>query len=248
MKNLKLNLKGLCGYRQSLLPRSPQPRDNREMSERRPSEERTLLASLPQRFGRYAAMLFMLLTLGLGQMWGADGDATDSQNAQSVTYSTPQYIYTPNLSTQDTLILKHQDTTPAGSWWQRNGWNFIQAALLLVLGAMMSLITGQVSARIERKKKKQEMIEGKAIEVEEKIYQWFVKIRNAADEATREKLLLQVDLQLNEAELTMRTPLYLAAVDLRNFYTSYNLDDAESTEREEAMFAKYKTLYRQNNG
>lgn len=44
MKNLKLNLKGLYGYRQSLLSRSPQPRDEREMSERRPSEERTLLA------------------------------------------------------------------------------------------------------------------------------------------------------------------------------------------------------------
>ena len=24
----------------------------------------------PQRFGRYAAMLLMLLTLGVGQMWG----------------------------------------------------------------------------------------------------------------------------------------------------------------------------------
>jgi hypothetical protein len=202
----------------------------------------------PQRFGRYAAMLIMLLTLGVGQMWSADGDNADSQNVQSVTCSTPQYIYTPNLSTQDTLILKHQDTTPAGSWWQRNGWNFIQAALLLLLGALMSLLTGLVSSQIERKKKKQEMIEGKAIEVEEKIYQWFVKIRNAEDEATREKLLLQVDLQLNEAELTMRTPLYLSAVDLRNFYTTYNLDDAESTEREEALFAKYKTLYRQNNG
>ena len=181
-------------------------------------------------------------------MWGGNGNATDPQNAQSVTYTTPQYIYTPNLSTQDTLILKHQDTTPAGSWWRRNGWNFIQAALLLVLGALMSLLTGQVSARIDRQKKKQEMIEGKAIEVEEKIYQWFLKIRNAEDEGTREKLLQQVEILLNEAELTMRTPLYLAAVDLRNFYTSYNLDDAESTEREEALFAKYKTLYRQNNG
>ena len=69
MKNLKLNLKGLYGYRQSLLSRSPQPRDNREMSERRPSEERTLLAPVPQRFARYAAMLIMLLTLGVGQMW-----------------------------------------------------------------------------------------------------------------------------------------------------------------------------------
>ena len=68
MKNSKLNLKGLYGYRQSLLSRSPQPRDEREMSERRPSEERTLWAPLPQRFARYAAMLFMLLTLGVGQM------------------------------------------------------------------------------------------------------------------------------------------------------------------------------------
>lgn len=68
MKNLKLNLKGLYSYRQSLLSRSPQPRDNREMSERRPSEGRTLLAPLPQRFARYAAILIMLLTLGVGQM------------------------------------------------------------------------------------------------------------------------------------------------------------------------------------
>ena len=66
MKNLKLNHKGLYGYRQSLLSRSPQPRDNREMSERRPSEERTLLTLLPQRFARYAAMLIMLLALGVG--------------------------------------------------------------------------------------------------------------------------------------------------------------------------------------
>ena len=72
MKNLKLNLKGLYGYRQSLLSRSPQPRDDREMSERRPSEERTLLAPLPQRFARYAAMLIMLLILGVGQMWAAN--------------------------------------------------------------------------------------------------------------------------------------------------------------------------------
>ena len=68
-KTLKLNSKGLYGYMQSLLSRSPQPRDNREMSERRPSEERTLLAPLPQRFARYAVMLIMLLTLGVGQMW-----------------------------------------------------------------------------------------------------------------------------------------------------------------------------------
>lgn len=34
MKNLKLNLKGLYGYRQSLLSRNPQPRDNRETTER----------------------------------------------------------------------------------------------------------------------------------------------------------------------------------------------------------------------
>ena len=66
MKNLKLNLKGLYGYRQSLLSRSPLPRDNREMSERRPREERTLLAPLPQRFARYAAILIMLLALGVG--------------------------------------------------------------------------------------------------------------------------------------------------------------------------------------
>ena len=70
MKNFKLNLKGLYGYRQSLLSRSLQPRDNREMSERRPREERTLLAPVPQRFARYVAMLIMLLTLGVGQMWG----------------------------------------------------------------------------------------------------------------------------------------------------------------------------------
>ena len=70
MKNLKLNHKGLYGYRQSLLSRSPQPRDEREMSERRPSEERTLLALLPQRFVRYAVMLITILTLGVGQMWG----------------------------------------------------------------------------------------------------------------------------------------------------------------------------------
>jgi len=69
MTNFKFNLKGLYGYRPSLLSQSQQPRDNRETSERRPSEERTLLAPLPQRFARYAAMLIMLLTLGVGQMW-----------------------------------------------------------------------------------------------------------------------------------------------------------------------------------
>ena len=76
MKNLKLNLNGLYGYSQSLLSRSPQPRDNRETSERRPSEERTLLAPLPQRFARYAAVLMMLLTLGVGQMWANNTSAT----------------------------------------------------------------------------------------------------------------------------------------------------------------------------
>ncbi len=35
MKNLKLNLKGLYGFRQSLLSRSPQPSDEREMTERK---------------------------------------------------------------------------------------------------------------------------------------------------------------------------------------------------------------------
>ena len=74
MKNFKLNLKGLYGYSQSLSPRTLRPSDEREMSERRPSEERTLLAPVPQRFARYAAMLIMLLTLGVGQMWGADSE------------------------------------------------------------------------------------------------------------------------------------------------------------------------------
>lgn len=83
MKNFKLNLKGLYGYRQSLLSRSPQPRDNREMSERRPSEERTLLAPVPQRFVRYAAMLIMLLTLGVGQMW-ADTWTVAGDNAATL--------------------------------------------------------------------------------------------------------------------------------------------------------------------
>ena len=78
MKNFNLNLKGLYGFSHSFFARTLQPRDNREMSERRPSEERTLLAPLPQRFARYAAMLIMLLTLGVGQMWAED----IAQNAQ----------------------------------------------------------------------------------------------------------------------------------------------------------------------
>ena len=69
MKNFKLNLKGLYGYSQSLSPRTLQPSDEREMSERQPREERTLLL-LTRRIWKYAAMVVLMLTLGVGNAWG----------------------------------------------------------------------------------------------------------------------------------------------------------------------------------
>ena len=61
----------------------------------------------PQRFGRYAAMLIMLLTLGVGQMWGYNnvylvGDMTDSWSSShdyGTSGSGTYYIYTAKNNT-----------------------------------------------------------------------------------------------------------------------------------------------------
>ena len=203
---------------------------------------------------RRTLMLLLVAYIGIGNVWGTDNANIankNTENKQNINTNCNQagtYIYTPDLSTQDTIYLKHQDTTPAGSWWQRNGWNLIQAALLLVLGALMSLFTGQVSASIERKRRKQELIEGKAIEIEKNIYKQFVALRNTQSDDERSKLLQQTESLLNEAELSMRTELYMASCNLLNFYTTYSQDDAESMAKEEALFAEYKKLYKKNNG
>ena len=83
MKNFKLNLKGLYGYSQSLSPRTLQPSDEREKSERQPREERTLLL-LTRRIWKYAAMLIMLLSLGVGNVWAR-------------TYSGEEILYVKNI-------------------------------------------------------------------------------------------------------------------------------------------------------
>ena len=191
---------------------------------------------------RIVLILFTILTLSVGQMWAAETQ-TKTNTKQKFTKADTAYIITPTISTQDTIYLKHEDTSSKETWWQRNGGSLIEALAVLLLGAGISMFTTYLNARSESKRKKQEKILDESIEIEKNIYNQFIAIRNEQDNARREELLDKIEIQIQQAELTMRTPLQLAANNLLNFYSQGGGNEIDAIVEEKRLLEEYKHLF-----
>ncbi|MBR1922756.1 MAG: hypothetical protein IJ838_03270 [Paludibacteraceae bacterium] len=196
--------------------------------------------SVVQGKARWLFALFALLTLGVVEMWAAEG--VPKQISKDTAY-----IITPAISTKDTIYLKHEDIKPTETWWNKNSGNLIQAILVLILGAGISWLTTTIDGRKERMMKKQEKIADKAIEIEENIYSLLIDIRNTPSPKEREQLLNEFAAHLQKAELIMPTLLINAANDIYNYYLDLANDQEQiqRTDTENNLFENYKYLYNQ---
>lgn len=189
--------------------------------------------------GRLSTLLCLLL-LGLGfsqQAWG-EGKQEPKGGWQAADTA---YVVTPTISTQDTLYLKYEDAKATTStWWERYGG---QAILLTIIGAGITLFTTWLTNKQERKRRKQDKKDEQAVETEKNIYKLIVALRNAKDDS-RAKARRQLLVELQEAELTMRTPLYLTAAQILTLYQ--NEEDAGALNQlleEQKLLEQYKKQF-----
>ncbi len=192
---------------------------------------------------KWLLLSFVLSITSLNPMWAAE--STKQDKGQANKQPDTAYIITPTISTQDTIYLKHEDVRLPETWWGQNGGNLIQALLVLLLGAGITWLTSTINAGNERKRKKQDKIVDDAIKIEKQIYTQIIAVRNAQDTNNREQLLDHLSVQLQEAELTMRTPLYLAASNILNFYRENKELDVDTMSLERDLLEDYKRLFSQ---
>lgn len=179
---------------------------------------------------RVSTLFLLLIALSFGfssQAWGSGKQEQKGWQAADTAY-----VVTPTISTQDTLYLKYEDAkATATTWWERYG---CQAILLTIIGAGITLFTTWVTNKQERKRRKQDLKDEQAIETEKKIYNLIVALRNATDK-NREDAIHKLAIELQEAELTMRTPLYLTAAQILTLYQNGGDSDALNQLPEEQM-------------
>ena len=189
---------------------------------------------MPQKFRRYAGMLIMLLTLGVGQMWAEKGETKDTK-ARTIQDTT--YIITPNISTQDAIYIKHEDINPTEkTWWEKYG-GVIESLLAVLAGAGVSLLTTWLKDRQEEKRFEQELhnkrqisITDEGIKKEHEIYYSLLEIQNESDNEKIKAALQTFKLQLDKAKLDMTPSLYLLANDMYVYFITHADGDRDMDE------------------
>lgn len=201
--------------------------------------------------------LALLLTCGVGLLLAATGMEKQA-TVQGKQKMDTAYIVTPTLSTQDTIYLKHENTTPKESWWKAHSGDVIisllELAVALVLGAGVSLLTTRLNNKEERYREKarlenellrqrQLLITTAGIQKEHDIYARLLEIKNAeGDERTR--LLNDFPRMLETAKLDILPPLYELANDMYVYY--YNIAngiDVRTDEAEQEFFDRYYLIF-----
>ena len=188
----------------------------------------------------------LLLTLGVGQMWAAEKENT----IQNIAKQDTAYIITPNISTQDTIYLKHEDLKPVEKgWWELYG-GVLEALLAVLAGAGVSWFTTWYNGMQDQKRKDQEahykrreIITEKGIEKEHELYYLLWDIKNAAPE----KMTALVDAfpeHLDKAKLDILPPLYYLANDMYVYYRSLvDGEEVRTDEKEQAFFDQYYSTF-----
>lgn len=192
-------------------------------------------------FAKLLITLTLLLTLSMGQM-GAETYQEKETAEQNTTY-----IITPNISTQDTIYIKHEEANlTSNSWWDIYG-NSILAIVTLLLGAGITWFTSLLTRKQERSYEKQEKIINEALQTEKEIYFKMIEIKNADNLEQTQTLLAEFKLQLQKARLAMRPELRATARDFFTHFHNIALDPQTSrnTEKEEEILEKYYELYKQ---
>jgi len=206
--------------------------------------------------GRLSTLLFLIL-LGLGFSGQAWADNSYRSNSVQTDLDT-SYIVTANLSTKDTIYVKHEDATIADtSWWAQNRdiiGGIIQALLALLAGAAVSWCTSKMNAKQERKKMEQESrfrrenrIMEYGIEREREIYQKIVAIQavlnlegsNVSGLVDELKNLILVN------KPDMQKQSFQAANDIYTYFTMVMSGTMpRSTVEEKNLLDKYCAAYR----
>ena len=198
--------------------------------------------------------LALLLTCGVGLLPAATGMEKQAP-VQGKQKMDTAYIVTPTLSTQDTIYLKHENTTPKESWWKAHSGDVIisllELAVALVLGAGVSLLTTRLNNKEERYREKarlenellrqrQLLITTAGIQKEHDIYARLLEIKNAeGDERTR--LLNDFPRMLETAKLDILPALYNTANDMYVYYCS--IDDASGYKGSDAEEQEFLDTY-----
>ncbi len=189
--------------------------------------------------GRLSTLFLLLLALSFG--FNQEAWAGSKQEPEGWQAADTAYVVTPTISTQDTLYLKYEDAKATTStWWERYG---CQAILLTIIGAGITLFTTWVTNKQEGERKKQDKKDEQAIETEKKIYNLIVALRNAGEDK-REGFINKLSIELQEAELTMRTPLYLTATQILTLYQNGEDSDAlNQLPKEQMLLEQYKKQF-----
>ena len=187
----------------------------------------------------------LLLTLGVGQMWGAKEDS-NPRTAQDTAY-----IITPNISTQDAIYIKHEDIKPVEkTWWEIYG-GVVESLLAILAGAGVSLFTTWLKDRQEEKRFEQELhnkrqmtITDEGIRKEHEIYYSLLDIQNESDNVKIQTVLQSFKLQLDKAKLDMTPSLYLLANDMYVYFRGRLAGTEDRDEQQEQqMFEKYYATF-----
>ncbi|GEM_PF-3061663 len=188
------------------------------------------LKSIVQSKVRWLFALFALLTLGVVEMWAAEGVPKQIPKDTA-------YIITPTISTLDTIYLKYEDaryTEP--NWWSKHSGEMVQLILALLLGSGVAILTTKLNNGYEQQREnrrlaheehqleralrqqRQEYIIAEGVKREHQLFELILDIQNIEVIDTKKQLLEKFGLLLQKSRLDVRTELYRLA---NNIYT-YN--------------------------
>lgn len=209
--------------------------------------------------GGFASLtLFLLLALCLGfsqQAWGVESSSMLSEQGCGIDTS---YIVTTNLSTKDTIYIKHEDTSiTSSSWWEQNK-GFIFGILQVLLGAILgvgaTLLTNYINAKKEERRLEYELsnhlqtiIAEEGVAKEQDIYSYFVNIPIAFDEGNDVVSLLdEMARKLDRYKIDIRPCLYADSLEWHTYWTNivYGANEVRDTSIEKQLTDNFYKNYK----
>lgn len=194
----------------------------------------------------------LLLTLAVGQI-----DAQKNENTiQNIAKQDTAFIITPNISTHDTLYLKHEDAKAIEqTWWDLHSNEIVQLIIALLLGGGVALLTTRLNNQQELKREEQRiskelklqqqlfvMTEG--VKREHQLYEALLDIQNAKTLAEMSQLTDAFAIQLDKAQLDIRDTLYRTANNMHAYYSRLAAGTIEKDpEREKRYFDQYREIF-----
>ena len=165
---------------------------------------------------RWLVALLALLTLGGGQMWGQQRGHPMEEERLPIPHHRVDttIVYTPDLSTADTIYLRYDKLESDMSNWVEVGRDIV----ILLLGAFITFLTTIVTQNRERKYKKHDLITDDAIAKEQEVFDLIIQIKNTTNPHQKKTLLEKLDVLLQKSQLLMEPELRKIARDIYTYY------------------------------